>query len=357
MLTSLGSLPERSSLPSERLLEVTDQLLVRLITDLAPAQPSTPEDAAALFEAWERLPANRRLPLSLALAASAGPRAAAQLEATVRSALTHTSPEVSSLLSLLHRDTQQASRPRDLRLLLAHLLSGRGAHEEALEELARESAGCLLCATAAADLLDRLGRTDDATAWLMRALVGEQPIAVRQRLFERAWARRDWEAALDQLAAIVDSSRDGSAWPSYRALLEAEQPALLERAKELLRLRAAEPYLAALLHEGSDEEILLCAQSKSLTAARLWEIADLLRDRLPPDSARLYERSLQMQGVAAVTRVEMVAFLERVRDITPFFEQLGRPTKAHRIARDAAAVTKCGAALKREYEHIFGNRL
>jgi hypothetical protein len=53
----------------------------------------------------------------------------------------------------------------------------------------------------------------------------------------------------------------------------------------------------------------------------------------------------------------MTAFLERVREVTPFFELLGRPTKAHRIARDAAAVSKCGAALKREYEHFFGSRL
>jgi hypothetical protein len=64
-----------------------------------------------------------------------------------------------------------------------------------------------------------------------------------------------------------------------------------------------------------------------------------------------------MQGVAAVTRLEMTAFLERVREATPFFESLGRPTKAHRIARDAASVSKCGAALKREYEHFFGSRL
>lgn len=357
MLAAIGRLPERSSLAGERVLEVTDQLLFRLITDLTQRPDLLPEEADLLLGAWEQLPGTRRLTLTLALTASASRGAAERLEFRTRDALTHTSPEVSSLLSLLHRDTHQATRLRDLRLLLAHLLIRRGATEEAIAELGRESAGCLLCAATAAELLDALGRHDEATSWLLRALVGEQPLAVRQRLFDRAWAAQDWSAALDQIAAIVEASPDAAAWPGFRSRIEAEQPELLDRATELLRQRAAEPYLALLLREGSDEEILRCAQSKSLSAARLWEIADLLRERLPADASKLYERALQMQGVAAVNRLEMIAFLERVREVTPFFEQLGRPTKAHRIARDAAAVSKCGAALKREYEHFFGSRL
>jgi hypothetical protein len=210
---------------------------------------------------------------------------------------------------------------------------------------------------AAAEILDEAGRTGEASAWLLRATVGDEPLTIRQLIFDRAWAGKAWQEALDQQVAIIEASQDGEPWRGFRSLLEEEAPELLPRAKELLRLRAPDAYMTILLQEGPDEEVALCAQSKAFSAARLWEIAGLLQPRIPAEAAKLYERALQMQGVAAVTRIEMTAFLERVREVTPFFESLGRPTKAHRIARDAAAVSKCGAALKREYEHFFGSRL
>jgi hypothetical protein len=209
----------------------------------------------------------------------------------------------------------------------------------------------------AAEILDGAGRSDEASAWLLRATVGEDPLTIRQFIFDRAWARNAWQEALDQQVAIIEASQDGAPWRGFRSLLEQQAPELLPRARELLRLRAPDAYMTVLLQEGPDDEVALCAQSKAFSAARLWEIGGLLQPRIPSEAAKLFERALQMQGVAAVTRIEMVSFLERVRDVTPFFESLGRPTKAHRIARDAAAVSKCGAALKREYEHFFGSRL
>ncbi len=356
-LSALGVATERLTLRDRRLLEVTDQLLHRLISDLPAWRPAAKEELELLLEAWERLPASRRAPMTLALASLEDREAIVALERLAARELLRTNPDVSSLLSLMQRDSTQATRPRDLRILAARLRSRLGDTEGALELLAQESSGCAACALTAAEILDGAGRSDEASAWLLRATVGEDPLTIRQFIFDRAWARKAWQEALDQQVAIMEASQDGAPWRGFRSLLEHEAPELLPRAKELLRLRAPDAYMTILLQEGPDEEVALCAQSKAFSAARLWEIAGLLQPRIPAEAAKLYERALQMQGVAAVTRLEMTAFLERVREVTPFFESLGRPTKAHRIARDAASVSKCGAALKREYEHFFGSRL
>lgn len=356
-LTALGQAAERLNFRDRRLLEVTDQLLQRLLSDLAAWHPQSDSEIESLFEAWERLPSSRRAPVTLALAALEDREAIIALERRVSRELLRTNPDVSSLLSLMQRDSTQATRPRDLRLLGARLRARLGDPDGALALLAQESSGCAACAVAAAEILDGLGRSDEASAWLLRATVGDEPLTIRQLIFDRAWAGKAWQEALDQQVAIIEASQDGEPWRGFRSLLEEQAPELLPRAKELLRLRAPDAYMTILLQEGPDEEVALCAQSKAFSAARLWEIAGLLQPRIPAEAAKLYERALQMQGVAAVTRIEMTAFLERVREVTPFFELLGRPTKAHRIARDAAAVSKCGAALKREYEHFFGSRL
>jgi hypothetical protein len=356
-LAALGLATERLNLRDRRLLEVTDQLLHRLLCDLSEWSPQSETELDALFEAWERLPASRRAPMTLALAALQDREAIVALERRASRELLRTNPDVSSLLSLMQRDSTQATRPRDLRLLGARLRARLGDVDGALTLLAQESSGCASCALAAADILDGAGRTDEASAWLLRATVGEEPMTIRQLIFDRAWARGARQEALEQQVAIIEASQDGAPWRGFRSLLEQQAPEFLPRAKELLRLRAPDAYMTVLLQEGPDEEIALCAQSKAFSAERLWEIAGLLQPRIPAEAAKLFERALQMQGVAAVTRVEMTAFLERVREVTPFFESLGRPTKAHRIARDAAAVSKCGAALKREYEHFFGSRL
>jgi hypothetical protein len=356
-LTALGQAAERLNFRDRRLLEVTDQLLHRLLSDLAAWHPQSDSEIESLFEAWERLPSSRRAPVTLALAALEDREAIIALERRVSRELLRTNPDVSSLLSLMQRDSTQATRPRDLRLLGARLRARLGDPDGALALLAQESSGCAACAVAAAEILDGLGRSDEASAWLLRATVGDEPLTIRQLIFDRAWAGKAWQEALDQQVAIIEASQDGEPWRGFRSLLEEQAPELLLRAKELLRLRAPDAYMTILLQEGPDEEVALCAQSKAFSAARLWEIAGLLQPRIPAEAAKLYERALQMQGVAAVTRIEMTAFLERVREVTPFFELLGRPTKAHRIARDAAAVSKCGAALKREYEHFFGSRL
>jgi hypothetical protein len=356
-LTALGQAAERLNFRDRRLLEVTDQLLHRLLSDLAAWHPQSDSEIESLFEAWERLPSSRRAPVTLALAALEDREAIIALERRVSRELLRTNPDVSSLLSLMQRDSTQATRPRDLRLLGARLRARLGDPDGALALLAQESSGCAACAVAAAEILDGLGRSDEASAWLLRATVGDEPLTIRQLIFDRAWAGKAWQEALDQQVAIIEASQDGEPWRGFRSLLEEQAPELLPRAKELLRLRAPDAYMTILLQEGPDEEVALCAQSKAFSAARLWEIAGLLQPRIPAEAAKLYERALQMQGVAAVTRIEMTAFLERVREVTPFFELLGRPTKAHRIARDAAAVSKCGAALKREYEHFFGSRL
>ena len=356
-LTALGQATERLNFRDRRLLEVTDQLLHRLLSDLPAWHPQSDSDIESLFEAWERLPASRRAPVTLALAALEDREAIIALERRVSRELLRTNPDVSSLLSLMQRDSTQATRPRDLRLLGARLRARLGDPDGALALLAQESSGCAACAVAAAEILDEAGRTQEASAWLLRATVGEDPLTIRQFIFDRASAGKAWQEALDQQVAIIEASQDGEPWRGFRSLLEEQAPELLSRAKELLRLRAPDAYMTILLQEGPDEEVALCAQSKAFSAARLWEIAGLLQPRIPAEAAKLYERALQMQGVAAVTRIEMTAFLERVREVTPFFESLGRPTKAHRIARDAAAVSKCGAALKREYEHFFGSKL
>ena len=356
-LTALGQAAERLNFRDRRLLEVTDQLLHRLLSDLPAWHPQLDSEIESLFEAWERLPASRRAPVTLALAALEDRETIIALERRVSRELLRTNPDVSSLLSLMQRDSTQATRPRDLRLLGARLRARLGDPDGALALLAQESSGCAACAVAAAEILDEAGRTQEASAWLLRATVGEDPLTIRQFIFDRASAGKAWQEALDQQVAIIEASQDGEPWRGFRSLLEEQAPELLSRAKELLRLRAPDAYMTILLQEGPDEEVALCAQSKAFSAARLWEIAGLLQPRIPAEAAKLYERALQMQGVAAVTRIEMTAFLERVREVTPFFESLGRPTKAHRIARDAAAVSKCGAALKREYEHFFGSRL
>lgn len=356
-LTALGLATERLNLRDRRLPEITDQLLHRLLCDLSEWRPQSEAELEALFEAWERLPASRRAPMTLALAALEDREAIEGLERRAARELLRTNPDVSSLLSLMQRDSTQATRPRDLRLLGARLRARLGDVDGALSLLAQESSGCAACALAAAEILDGTGRTEEASAWLLRATVGEEPLTIRQLIFDRAWAGGAWQEALEQQVAIIEASQDGAPWRGFRSLLEQQAPELLPRAKELLRLRAPDAYMSILLQEGPDEEVALCAQSKAFSAARLSEIAELLQPRIPAEAAKLYERALQMQGVAAVTRLEMTAFLERVRELTPFFESLGRPTKAHRIARDAAAVSKCGAALKREYEHFFGSRL
>ena len=356
-LASLGVAADRLNFRDRRLLEVIDQLLHRLLSDLPAWQPAANEALELLMEAWERLPASRRAPMSLALAALEDREAIVALERLAERELRRTNPDVSSLLSLMQRDSTQATRPRDLRILVARLRSRLGDTGGALELLAQDSSGCAVCAMTAAEILDGAGRSDEASAWLLRATVGEDPLTIRQFIFDRAWARNAWQEALDQQVAIIEASQDGAPWRGFRSLLEQQAPELLPRARELLRLRAPDAYMTVLLQEGPDDEVALCAQSKAFSAARLWEIGGLLQPRIPSEAAKLFERALQMQGVAAVTRIEMVSFLERVRDVTPFFESLGRPTKAHRIARDAAAVSKCGAALKREYEHFFGSRL
>ena len=356
-LAALGLATERLNLRDRRLLEVTDQLLYRLLNDLPAWHPQSDSEIESLFEAWERLPASRRAAVTLALAALEDREAIVTLERRVSRELLRTNTDVSSLLSLMQRDSTQATRPRDLRLLGARLRARLGDPDGGLALLAQESSGCAACALAAAEILDGAGRSDEASAWLLRATVGDEPLTIRQFIFDRAWAQKAWQEALEQQVAIIEASQDGAPWRGFRSLLERQAPELLPRAKELLRLRAPDAYMTILLQEGPDEEVALCAQSKAFSAARLWEIAGLLQPRIPAEAAKLYERALQMQGVAAVTRLEMTAFLERVREVTPFFESLGRPTKAHRIARDAAAVSKCGAALKREYEHFFGSRL
>ena len=357
MLASLGATAERLDFRNRRLPEVTDQLLHRLLDCLVGWNPASADDAQLLFDAWEQLPSSRRASMSKGLADSLTQPGLEALARLADEALLRTNPEVSSLLSLMHRDSGQATRPRDLRLLAAHLRAALGDREGALELLAQEGAGCSLCAQTAATVLDGWARGEEAQSWLLRAMVGEDPMSIRQFMFDRLWQQGDLLGALEQQAALIEASHDGQHWLSLRSLLEEEAPELLPRAKELLRQRAPDAYMAILLQEGPDEEIALCAQSKAFSAARLWEIAGVLQGNLPAEAAKLYERALQMQGVAAVTRLEMTAFLERVREVTPFFETLGRPTKAHRIARDAAAVSKCGAALKREYEHFFGSKL
>lgn len=357
LLIAIGAASERLDFRHRRLAEVADQLLHRLLTALPNWAPSSEADLSTLFAAWEHLPSSRRNPLTSGLVEGLQPAALLQLEALAEQALTRFNPEVSSLLSLMQRDASQAARPRELRLLVARLRAQRGDLEGALELLAHESPACAVCAQTAASLLDAAGRDDEANAWLVRATVGEDPAGVRQFMFDRLWERRDRQGALEQQASLLEASHQGQHWLALRSFLEEQAPELLPRAKELLRQRAPDAYMAILLEEGPDEEIALCAQSKAFSAERLWEIGAVLQPRLPAEAAKLYERALQMQGVAAVTRLDMTAFLERVRDITPFFEGLGRPTKAHRIARDAAAVSKCGAALKREYEHFFGSKL
>lgn len=357
LLAAIGSIADRLDFRHRRLTEVTDQLLHRLLAELPAWAPTSDKDIAALFEAWERLPGGRKGVLTAGLLESLGAAAIQQLASLSEQALVRTNPEVSSLLSLMQRDSAQAAKPRDLRLLVAKLRARRGDADGAIELLALESAGCAICAQTAAAVLDAAERHDEAHAWLVRGTVGEDPMVVRQFMFDRLWDQGDLQGALEQLTALVETSNEGHPWLALRTLLEEQAPALIPRAKELLRQRAPDTYMAILLEEGPAEEIALCAQSKAFSSERLWEIAAVLQPNLPGEAAKLFERALQMQGVAAVTRLEMTAFLERVRDITPFFEGLGRPTKAHRIARDAAAVSKCGAALKREYEHFFGSRL
>jgi hypothetical protein len=86
-------------------------------------------------------------------------------------------------------------------------------------------------------------------------------------------------------------------------------------------------------------------------------MADFLAEHDEKEASKLYERAIKLEGSVARSRTECEAFADRVERALPFFERIGKPTRARRYAREVVKRSRNHVPLKRELERVLGTTL
>ncbi len=265
------------------------------------------------------------------------------------------SSDAASLLTVLgNGGAPDPTAARDHALFVARLRSRLNQLPGALRILESEASSDPRVLETWAEVLCEHGRHDEAVDQLSRALVvAPEPVRIRERLFEVAAMNSDFDELVEQGALLLEESGDIMYWHMLADAIAELAPERLAEVRTRLRDRSLGVYVDVLIVEGDVDAVAEASAARTFSYDRLWRMADFLAPHNPTVAAKLYERAITLQGAVAHSRAQCADLGARIEGVIPFFQDIGRPTKPRRLARELIARNKNNVPLKREFERIF----
>lgn len=349
-----ASWAERAKGPQKPVLIASELALTHIAVALPLSAPSN-EDVAALVDAWDESIVVDREAVETILLEGLDDAALASVESSLRRLSHQRKHEVAGLLETMQRDGPMArATSRQCVLFHGKVLAALDRFDDAFDQLETESPSAPAVILAWADVMERAGDFEGALERLKRGLiVVDEKERIRERMIGLYLSLEQVSGAVTQLVHLIAETEELLYWDLLCDLFDGDR-ATLDPILEQLREESPAMHADVLMAHGDHDGVLGASSAKTYSFERLWRIGHFLAAKDEKTAAKVFERAIQLQGATAQSKAECVDLGQRIENVIPLFERIGRTTKPRRIAREIIKRQKNNVPLKREMERLFG---